>query len=147
MRKRESVFEFKDRYEDLNRAYKAALAQGEHDTQRKALAAAVNMPSKRFWVSPERLVEVINAIETNTDWRVSPRSPRHEMYEELYRRYVAYMSEHPSVSKLDACYEIVYSTAPKFYMKPSWAEKILHKGRKQSKHERTHHLRKQDGND
>lgn len=141
MKKRESAFDFKDRYEDLNRAFKAALASGDHNTQRKALAIAVNMPSCRFWVSPERLAEVITAIDNGDDWRVSPRSPRHEMYEELHRRYVAFKADHPDMAKIDICYEIVYSQAPKFYMRPSWAEKILHKGRKQSKRERHHHLR------
>lgn len=141
VKKRESAYDFDERYADLNRAFKAALASGDHTTQRKALTIAVNMPSCRFWVSPERLAEVISAIDNGDDWRVSPRSPRYEMYEELHRRYVAFKAEHPDMTKIDICYEVVYSPAPKFYMKPSWAEKILHKGRKKSKRERHHHLR------
>lgn len=142
MRHRESVYGFRERYSDLNNAYKKALSQGDYYTQYDAMAVAVNMPSKRFWVSEERLVEVINAFEGGKDLRVSPKSQRYEMFTELYRRYLDYKVEHPELSKIEICTEIIYQPAPKFYMKPSWALKILYKGR--DKRRRKHHLRKEE---
>ena len=129
MRHRESVYGFNERYCDLNRTYKAVLSQGNYNTQEEAMAAAVNMPSKRFWVSEERLVEVINALENGKDFRVSRKSPRHEMFQELYRRYLDYKSIHPGLTKMEICSEIIYQPAPKFYMRPSWGLKILYRGR------------------
>lgn len=139
MKKRESVFEFKERFDDLNRAYKEAHAQGHYATQYDAMAAAVETPSKRFWVSAERLSEVIAAIETGSDIKVNPKSPRYEMYQELYSRYVAYKAEHPYMLKIDICEELIWQPAPKFYMKPSWAMRLWYKGR--DKHRRNHHHR------
>lgn len=139
MRQRESVYCFSERYSDLNKAYKKALSQGDYSTQYDAMAVAVNMPSKRFWVSEERLAEVINAIESGGDLRVSRKSPRYEMFTELYRRYLEYKADHPDLSKMEICSEIIYQPAPKFYMKPSWGLKILYKGR--DKRRRKHHLR------
>ena len=142
MRHRESPYEFKEKYDDLKNALNKACVEGEYATQLQALAVVVNMPSKRFWVSPERVSEVITKIESGNGIPLRRKHPRREMYEELYRRYVAFVAEHPDCPKLDACYEIVYSPAPKFYMKPSWAEKILQEGRRQNKRHRHHHLRK-----
>ena len=137
------MYGFRERYSDLNNAYKKALSQGNYNTQYDAMAVAVNMPSKRFWVSEERLVEVINAFEGGKDLRVNPKSPRYEMFTELYRRYLDYKVEHPELSKMEICSEIIYQPAPKFYMKPSWALKILYKGRaKRPRHH--HHLRKHE---
>lgn len=141
MRHRESVYGFKERYSDLNNAFKKALSRGNYSTQYEAMAAAVNMPSRRFWVSEERLVEVINAFESGKDLRVKPDSPRYEMFTELYRRYLAYKASHPFLSKIEICSEIIYQPAPKFYMRPSWGLKILYKGRKHPHH---HHHRNND---
>lgn len=142
MRKRESSYEFRERYEDLNRAYKKALSQGHYETQYDAMSVAVDMPSKQFWVSPERLAEVICAIENGSDIKVSRKSPRYEMYMELYRIYTELKEQHPDSTKTDLCYEAVYQPAPKFYMKPSWGLKILYKGRE--KRRRKHHRRNED---
>lgn len=138
MRHRESVYGFRERYSDLNNAYKEALSQGSYNTQYEAMAVAVNMPSRRFWVSEERLVEVINALENGKDLRVSPKSPRYEMFKELYRRYLEYKTEHPNLSKIEICSEIIYQPAPKFYMAPSWGLKILYKGRRHHKSHKHH---------
>lgn len=141
-KKRESVYEFKERYDDLNRAYKEAHKQGHYETQYEAMAVAVNMPSCRFWVSAERLSEVIAAFDAGNDIRVSHRSPRYEMYEELYKRYLAYKAEHPDMNKIDICEEVIWQPAPKFYMRPSWGLKILYRGRE--KRPRKHHHRKNE---
>ena len=138
MRHREAVYGFKERYSDLNNAFKQALSLGYYSTQYDAMAAAVNLPSRRFWVSEERLVEVINAIESGKDLSVKPDSPRYEMFHELYRRYLDYKAEHPYLSKLEICSEIIYQPAPKFYMKPSWGLKILYQGRKHHHHHNHH---------
>lgn len=133
LKSRESVYGFKERYDDLNRAYREALTEGYYTTQYEAMKAAVNKPSKRFWVSSSRLVEVINAMESGKDTHVNPTSIRMEMYRELYKRYLEYKKEHPDVNKLDICEEIIYSQAPKFYMNASWGIKILYQGLKQYK--------------
>lgn len=142
MRHREAVYGFRERYDDLNNAYKKALSEGYYSTQYDAMAVAVNMPSRRFWVSEDRLVEVINAIEAGRDIRVSHKSPRYEMFHELYRLYLDYKAEHPGLSKLEICSEIIWQPAPKFYIKPSWGLKILHKGR--GRRQRHHHHRNYD---
>lgn len=145
MRHREAVYGFRERYDDLNNAYKKALSEGNYSTQYDAMAIAVNMPSRRFWVSEDRLVEVINAIEAGRDIRVSHKSPRYEMFHELYRLYLDYKAEHPELSKLKICQEIIWQPAPKFYIKPSWGLKILYKGRAQRP--RHHHHRNHDKNE
>ena len=133
MKKREPIYEFNELYDDLNRVYKSVWLEGHYSSQLEALEVAVNRPSKRFWVSPERLSEVINAIETGGDTRLKPTGLRYELYQELYQRYVDYRKSYPFLSKIEICAELVYQPAPKFYINPSWAEKILSRGRKKSK--------------
>jgi len=136
--KRQPIYEFHELYDDLNSVYKAVLREGHYTTQLEALEVAVNRPSKRFWVSPERLSEVVNAIETGGDARLKPEGLRRELYEELYRRYVEYRKEYPFLSKIEICTELVYQPAPKFYLKASWALKVFYRGRKRSYHHRNH---------
>lgn len=139
MRHREAVYGFRERYDDLNKAYKKALSEGNFSTQEDAIAVAINMPSRRFWVSEERLVEVINAMESGKDIRVSHRSPRYEMFHELYRRYLEYKAGHPGLSKLEICAAIIYQEAPSQYISLSYAIRLFYRGR--NKRQRRHHLR------
>ena len=139
---RELPYPFMDLFNDLNRVFKDVLTSEGHTNRYDAMRVAVNKPSCRFWVSPERLVDVINAIEKGGNARVGRNSLRHEMFMELYRRYVEYRDTHGKMKKLDVCYEIVFQQAPKFYLKPSWGLKILNKGKTERK--RRHHLRKQE---
>lgn len=141
MRKREHTYSEDERYKDLNKAYKKAWELGSYTTEEEAMAIAITLPSKRFWVSEERLMDVINAFERGKDPRVY-RNPKREMYRELYRRYLAYKEEYPEQSKLDICTTLVYQEAPKQYIKLSYALRLFHKGR--SKHKRHHHLRNEN---
>lgn len=142
MRHREPAYWSRERYADLNKAYKQALAEGNYTTQYDAMAAAVNMPSRRFWVSEERLAEVISALERGGDPRVY-KNPKREMYLELYDRYLRFREGNQFLTRMEICSEIIYQQAPKFYLKPSWGLKILYQGR--GRHGRHHHLRKEGG--
>lgn len=142
---KETSYYARERYDDLNRTFKKVLLEGnfgdtdKYITQYAAMCKAVEMPSKQFWVSPERLMDVITAMEKHDciDKHVSTKSPRYEMYIELYKRYTEYKKEHPDLSRFEICCEIIYQPAPKFYIKPSWGLKILCKGRS-----RSHRLRR-----
>lgn len=136
MKNKDATFTFKEFYEDLNRAFKAAQRHHNFPTQAETMEYAVNTPSSRFWVSAERLKEVIYKIESGKDY--SKTILRKEMYDELYRRYLQCRNnpENKHLSKIDICYNIVYSTAPKFYITTTWALEKFYKGRKEFKNEK-----------
>ena len=140
VRKRESVYEFSERYEDLNRVFNEVLYLGHYETQYDAMSVAVERPARRFYVSEQRLAEVINQIESGREERLPNRkSPKYEMFMELYRRYRELAARKPHLSKMELCTEVIYQPAPKFYMNPSWGIKILYEGRRRRRH---HHRRR-----
>lgn len=136
MKRKDATYTFDEFYEDLNRAYKLAQSKSNFKTQAETMAYAVNTPSSRFWVSAERLCEVIHKIECGK--HVSKTPLRKEMYEELYRRYLQYRNDPAckDYTKTDICYTIIYSQAPKFYITPTWAMLQFYKGRRMAKNEK-----------
>lgn len=137
MKRKDATFTFYDFYRDLNRAFRQVQAQKNFATQDEAMECAVNTPSSRFWVSEERLLEVIRKIESGKkDFCKSPL--RKEMYEELYRRYLQCKNnpDNKHMTKPDMCCCVIYSVAPKFYITPHWALCKLYQGRRLLKNEK-----------
>lgn len=131
MKRKDATFTFRERYDDLNRAYKEALLRFNFSTQEQTMAHAVELPSCRFWVSAARLSSMIYYMETGDVAKCGNNPLRREMFQEMYRRYLELKNnpDNQNMTKTDLCYEVIYSQAPKFYMKPSWALKIFYKGR------------------
>ena len=96
--------------------------------------------SKRFWVSDIRAYNVIlTMIKGKSLNNMNPT--KREMFQEIYRRFIAYTKQHPSITKLDAISYVCNQEAPSFYLSPKSIHVILHKVRKEEK-ERCYELRK-----
>ena len=90
----------------------------------EVLSRAVNHPSRRFWVSEERALRVVRAMERGT---IPPRcnALKREMYEEIFRRYCEARSAHSDWSDLRCVSSVVNQEAPSFYLSVSSAHAIL----------------------
>ena len=121
-----------EKYKDLNRAFKNAAMESNYGSQEEIISAAVNMPSRRFWVTPERLRIVISAFLNGNDPVVYIKNPlKREMFLELYNRYKAAKEndDYKGLPLRDICDVLVMQQAPKFYMEASYALKVFYKGR------------------
>lgn len=87
----------------------------------------VNSPSPRFWVSVERAAAVVSAMLRGKPVLQPMRQSKREMFEEIYRRFIALKERHPDWYLYELVAEVVHSPAPKFYMEPSSALERLFK--------------------
>lgn len=128
----------RERYEDLARAYRESVMKYDCTSRLDAMRHAVNMPSKRFWITPKRMLDIISMIERGI---IEKRCDtiKHEMDMELYRRYLLVKDKPPynTMRRLDLYDELVHECAPKFYMSEYTALRIYYHG----KRERRKHLR------
>jgi hypothetical protein len=129
------VLEFTEqRNSELMQAYRRAIAGSSRIDIAEVSVAVVNTPCSRFWVSEERAMVVVNAIEKGKDCMRRFRATKREMFEEIHRRVVAMRERHPRMSMSEVVFRVVNSPAPKFYMRPRCAMEIIYKLRKRRRH-------------
>ena len=122
-----SILEFtKERNEDLMRAYRHQINLTPHIHMKDVAAAVVNMPAARFWVSEERAAIVISALMAGRELPHNMRSPKREMFHEIYRRVLDLRKAKPDTPLFDLVCEVVNSPAPKFYLRPRAAVFIIY---------------------
>lgn len=131
MRHKGSKAEFsQERDCDLLRAYRDYIATCRYIRQREVLAAVVDMPSKRFWVSTTRAALIVSAMMKGRPVLDSMWPQHREMFEEIYRRVVALGAERPELGVADLCAIVVLQPAPKFFLTPGSAKVIICKARR-----------------
>ena len=103
------------------------------------LAQLVNMPTKRYWLSPERAYSVISQIRKGT-LNVNPEKNICRLYYALYDDFQVYKREHPEIPDTRAVEEVIMQPAPCFGLEPRVAGIIIRKMSKQCREEKIRRL-------
>lgn len=120
-------FEYeRERNEDLLRAYRECMGKA---AAKDLFQTVVNMPSRRFWVSPERATIVVCSMIKGKG-QTNMLKNKKEMYQEIYRRVLELKRQNPNTSIYDLVIQVVDSPAPKFYLTPKSARVIIYKIRR-----------------
>lgn len=137
MKRKGSTFEFaRERDEDIRRAYSYLVDHCEKVELQDVFHRLVNMPSKRFWVTPDRAAIVIHSMMRG-DRLENMRPMKREMFEELYKIVMQLMVKHPKATMQELCAIAVLQPAPKFYLTVGSAIVIWHKAKKNRRKSRT----------
>ncbi|MBQ8051634.1 MAG: hypothetical protein IJ197_08710 [Bacteroidaceae bacterium] len=144
MKRPGSTLEFEqERNLDLLRAYREQISLQLSQTGRisisKVYREVVKMPAKRFWVSPERALNVVSLIIKG---KTPPMRPtKLAMYNEIYRRVEQERKLHGKIPLTHLVEIVVEQEAPAFYMTPDTARLFIWKAKKKCLEERKRKLR------
>lgn len=130
MKRRGATFEYtRERDADIRRAYSEIVDQCDKIDLRQVFHRLVNMPSKRFWVTPDRAAIVIHSMMRGNDLR-GMRPMKREMFQDLYKVVLSLKQQYPQATMPELCSMAVLSPAPKFYLTVGSAIVIWHKAKK-----------------
>lgn len=115
------------RNRELMAAFRATIATMEFVDIEAVSALIVEKPCSRFWVSEERATAVVSAIIAGQPILYTMRPTKREMFLDIYNRVKPLRDEFPNKPLCDLVFLAVNSPAPKFYMQPSYAMKIIYK--------------------
>lgn len=114
------------RNDDLMRAYREQLALANYIIIPEIFEKVAESPARRFWVSEERAsVEVARMLVGKPFSRM--RQNKREMFEEIFRRYIALRDLHPDKSLFVLVSDIVRQPAPKFYLTPRTVGEFIYR--------------------
>lgn len=122
-----SIMDFtRQRNDDLMRAYREQLALANYIIMPEIFKKVAESPAKRFWVSEERAaVEISRMLAGKPFSRM--RTNKREMFQEIFRRYLALRDFYPDKSVLELVSVIVYQPAPKFYLTPRTVGEFIYR--------------------
>lgn len=122
-----SIMDFTQRRnDDLMRVYREKISEAQFIVMPKIFEMIAESPSCRFWVSEERAAIVISAMQAGKPLP-RMRDNKREMFEEIYRRYVAIRDLYPNKSMYELVAKIVNQTAPKFYLTPRTVGELIYR--------------------
>lgn len=119
-----------DRVKDLMRVFYNQL--GDADTVSEMVKKAVASPSERFWVSEERALRIVSAMERGRHVSMGSNLKR-EMFAEIYRRCCRLAVTHPDWPLLRRVSYVVNHEAPRFYMSESNAHSLICRERRRAR--------------
>lgn len=117
--KREEIEYKHQRDTELLKAFYACLGPGI--TTKQAVRLAVEMPCSRFWVTPETAAKEISSLRRGHWYNM--RAPKRMRMQRAYDIMVRCGGDY-SIANVT---EVVYSTAPQFYLSPYTAEKYIYR--------------------
>lgn len=122
-----SIMDFtRQRNYDLMCVYREKLALANYIVMPDIFEQVAESPAKRFWVSEERAaVEVARMLVGKPFSRMRPN--KREMFEEIFRRYLALRDLHPDKSLFELVSNIVHQPAPKFYLTPRTVGEFIYR--------------------
>lgn len=116
----------RQRNDNLMCVYREQLALANYIIMPKIFEKVAESPAKRFWVSEERAaVEVARMLGGMPFSRM--RHNKREMFEEIFRRYLALRNLHPDKSLIELVSVVVHQPAPKFYLTPRTVGEIIYR--------------------
>ena len=108
------------------RAFREQLALARFIVMPEIFELVAESPASRFWVSEERAAIVIAAMEAGKPLTRMRRNKR-EMFEEIFRRYLALRDLHPDKSLFELVSIVVHQPAPKFYLTPRTVGEFIYR--------------------
>lgn len=121
MKKTGNICEFsKERDTALMAAYRAELSENLSTSIDRIAEAVAHRPCSRFWVSEERAVAVMSAMMRGKDVTTGMHASKRRMYMEIYRRFAMVRAASPDTSIASAVAEVIYTSAPEFYLSPRY---------------------------
>ena len=118
-RKREEIEYKQQRDAELLKAFYACLGPGI--TTKQAVRLAVMMPCSRFWVTPETAAKEISSLRRGHWYQM--QKPKMMRMQRAYDIMVRCNGDY-SIANVT---EVVYSTAPQFYLSAHTAEKYIYR--------------------
>ena len=114
----------------LYAAYRKALGECTFATMRDAAHYVCKQPAPRFFIEAEKASILVGRILANISLINQNNSTRRLTWE-LFRRYKAYLTEHPDnkLSRERVLELLVDQPAPEFYIDAQRARKIIYKER------------------
>ena len=118
-----------ERDRDILNTYDKVLKEfgpsAKYISRHEIFIKVANSEAKQFYVSPEEAMRIISRINHGLDPGIRNRD-RRQMYFDIHSRYLEIKNQHPSITLKDAIYKIVYSKAPRFYIKPDSLKVLFH---------------------
>lgn len=128
MKHKGCILEFtEERNKELLRAFRMAIDKAKIIDFAEISKEVVNTPCKRFWVSEERAMTVVAAMMRGKPILCAMLPTKREMFKEIYKRVIALKKKRPKATLSQLVANVVYSPAPKFYMRPRCAMEIIYK--------------------
>ncbi len=121
-----------ERDADLLRAYREILSGRDNCSLSEAEERILQSPSRRFWVSEGRAYRVVLDLlkGKSIDYMIPTRKA---MFMEIFRRFLIYRKEHPSLTKMEIVWRVCNEKAPSFYLTKYSVHVILCRVRKEEK--------------
>lgn len=124
MRKKNAIFPYTEqRNAELFATYKILITETPHIYMPDLLRAVVAQPCSRFWVSEERATIVVSSMMRGEFMTVGLEKA--DMYREIYRRATAMKTAMPEKTLAYIVGYVVNTSAPRFYMSPGHASRII----------------------
>lgn len=120
------MYFIRQRNDDLMRAYREQLALARYIVKPEIFKKVAESPASRFWVSEERAAVEVSRMLAGKPFP-SMRPNKREMFEEIFRRYIALRDAHPHMSLLALVSIIVHQPAPKFYFTPRTVGEFIYR--------------------
>lgn len=121
-----------ERNAELLRAYTKLIGERDKISITEVSKTLAETPCSRFYISEERANIVVgDLLKGRSLTNMIPL--RREMFLELFRRFMIYKKENPSLTRMEVVSRVCKQPAPKFYLTPSSIVVILYKVRKEAK--------------
>lgn len=119
----------KERDCDILNVYDKVLKEfgnsARYQSKQEIYSKVTNSQAKQFYVSPEEAMRIISRINKGQDPGIK-NPERREMYYDIHKKFVEIKNEYPAITVKDAIYRIIYSPAPRFYIKPNSLKVLFH---------------------
>lgn len=109
------------------RVYRDVISRQSHIDISEVSAIVADSPCSRFWVSEERTMVVVSALDAGRPILDTMRPLKREMFQLIYDRVCIERSQNPTEPLFDIVMRVVNSPAPKFYLQPRCAMDIIYK--------------------
>ncbi|MCI6671847.1 MAG: hypothetical protein MSG77_04840 [Prevotella sp.] len=116
----------KERNQELLRVYQEKLSEVGYIIMPQIFEQVANSPCSRFWVSEERAAIVISSLLAGKPL-LNMRKNKREMFEEIFRRFLAVREKYPEKSIYALAIMVVNQPAPRFYMTPRTVGELIYR--------------------
>lgn len=105
--------------------FRASIARQSQISFARAFKDAAEAPAPRFWVSEARATRIISLMLKGENPLDGMRKEKREMYLEIFSRVKVIRESNPGLPLGDIVFEVVNSEAPRSYIHPAWAQRLI----------------------